>query len=96
MICALTFNVIKIFSLAAFASIIAILWCPLLTHYLYKYKFWKKTARQKAISGEDAVVFNSLHKDKEVGTPQDGRIADLGNGGFCYFYIFRVIVNFSK
>jgi len=68
----LTFNVIKVFSLAAASSILAILWCPLLTHFLYKHKFWKTSARQKAISGEDAVVFNSLHKEKEVGTPRMG------------------------
>ena len=72
MITQLAFNVIKVFSLAAVASAIAVLWCPLLTHYLYKYKLWKKAARQKAISGEDAVVFNSLHKEKEVGTPRMG------------------------
>jgi len=68
----LTFNVIKVFGLASVASIIAILWCPLLTNFLYRYKLWKKIARQKAISGEDAVVFNSLHKEKEVGTPRMG------------------------
>lgn len=68
----LIFNVIKVFSLAAIACALAILWCPLLTHFLYKHKLWKKTARQKAISGEDAVVFNSLHKEKEVGTPRMG------------------------
>ena len=68
----LTFNVIKVFGLASIASIIAILWCPLLTNFLYRYKLWKKTARQKAISGEPAVVFNSLHKEKEVGTPRMG------------------------
>lgn len=69
---ALGFNVIKIFGLAALASAIAILWCPLLTNFLYKHKLWKKTARQKAITGEDAVVFNGLHKEKEVGTPRMG------------------------
>jgi phospho-N-acetylmuramoyl-pentapeptide-transferase len=68
----LTLNVIKVFSLAAVSSAIAIFWCPLLTNFLYKHKLWKKVARQKAISGEDAVVFNSLHKEKEVGTPRMG------------------------
>ncbi|MCX6721238.1 MAG: hypothetical protein NT026_01395, partial [Candidatus Staskawiczbacteria bacterium] len=72
MITILTFSVIKIFVLAAVASGLAILWCPLLTHFLYKHKLWKTSARQKAISGEDAAVFNSLHKEKEVGTPRMG------------------------
>lgn len=68
----LIFSVIKVFSLAVVASCLAILWCPLLTNFLYKHNLWKKTARQKAISGEDASVFNSLHKEKEVGTPRMG------------------------
>ena len=68
----LAFNAIKVFSLAAITSAIAIFWCPLLTNFLYKHKLWKTSARQKAISGEDAVVFNSLHKEKEVGTPRMG------------------------
>ncbi|OGZ79372.1 MAG: hypothetical protein A2528_00960 [Candidatus Staskawiczbacteria bacterium RIFOXYD2_FULL_37_9] len=68
----LTFNVIKVFSLAAIASALAIFWCPMLTNFLYKHKLWKTSARKKAISGEDATVFNSLHKEKEVGTPRMG------------------------
>lgn len=68
----LIFSVTKVFGLAAIATIVAVIWCPLLTNFLYKHKLWKKTARQKAISGEDAVVFNKLHKEKEVGTPRMG------------------------
>jgi len=68
----IVFNIIKVFSLAVITSALAILWCPILTNFLYKHSFWKKTARQKAISGEDAVVFNSLHKEKEVNTPRMG------------------------
>ena len=68
----LTFDVIKVFTLAAATCTVAILWSPILTHYLYKHKLWKKSARQKAISGEDAVVFSSLHKEKETGAPRMG------------------------
>ena len=67
-----TFNAIKVFSLAASASIIAVLWTPLLTSFLYKHKLWKKAARKKTITGESATVFNSLHREKEVGTPRMG------------------------
>jgi phospho-N-acetylmuramoyl-pentapeptide-transferase len=68
----LIFSVIKIFFAASISSFLAILWSPLLINFLYKHKLWKKTARQKAISGEDASVFNSLHKEKETGTPRFG------------------------
>jgi len=81
-------NVIKVFSLAAFASAIAIIWCPLLTHFLYKHKLWKTSARQKAISGEDAVVFNKLHKEKEVGTPRMGGLLIWATVIFVVFLFY--------
>ena len=84
----LTLNVIKVFGLASLASIIAILWCPLLINFLYKHKLWKKSARQKAISGEDAVVFNSLHKEKEVGTPRMGGLLIWVTTLFVIFCFF--------
>jgi phospho-N-acetylmuramoyl-pentapeptide-transferase len=68
----IAFNVIKVFSLAAISAAVAYLWAPLLANFLYKHKLWKTSARKKAISGEDAVIFNSLHKEKEVGTPRMG------------------------
>ena len=89
----LTFDVIKVFSLAAVASALAIFWCPLLTNFLYKHKLWKKTARQKAISGEDAVIFNELHKEKEVGTPRMGGLLVWVTTIFItfLFFIFSLI-----
>ncbi len=84
----LTLSAIKVFSLAAVSSIIAILWVPLLTNFLYKHKLWKKTARQKTISGEDAVVFNDLHKEKEVGTPRMGGLLIWVTVAFVIFLFF--------
>lgn len=68
----LTLNIIKVLGSAAVASIIAALWCPLLINFLYKNKLWKKEARTKAISGEDAVVFYNLHKERETNVPRFG------------------------
>ncbi len=65
-------DVIKILFLFTFSSFLAILWTPILTHFLYKYKLWKKEARKKAIDGKSASVFYALHKEKEVGTPRLG------------------------
>ncbi|MFA6387361.1 MAG: hypothetical protein WCW32_02685 [Candidatus Paceibacterota bacterium] len=67
-----TFNAIKIFVSATTATVFAVVWCPLLINYLYRYKLWKKEARVKAISGEDAPIFHNLHKDKEVSVPRFG------------------------
>jgi len=68
----LTFNVSKVLSLAAMGAIAAIIWAPFLTHFLYKYKLWKKEARKKTITGEEATVFYNLHKEREVRTPRMG------------------------
>lgn len=92
----LIFNVIKVFSLAAIASGLAIFWCPLLTHFLYKYKLWKKSARQKAISGEDAVIFNNLHKEKEVGTPRLGGLLIWITVVFIIFLFFILSLIFPN
>lgn len=96
MITDVVFNVIKIFSLAALASIFAVLWCPLLTHFLYKHKLWKKTARQKAISGEAAVVFNNLHKEKEINTPRMGGLLIWITVLFVIFLFFILSLIFPN
>src|SRR3989338_1651255 len=90
----LTFSVIKVMGLAAVSSIVAILWCPFLINFLYKHKLWKKTARQKAISGEDAVVFNSLHKEKEVGTPRMGGLLIWVTVVFIIFLFYLISLVF--
>jgi len=68
----LIFSVIKVLGVSAAASVIAVLWAPFLINFLYKHQLWKKQARTKAISGEDAVVFNSLHKERETKVPRMG------------------------
>ncbi|OGZ67318.1 MAG: hypothetical protein A3D35_01030 [Candidatus Staskawiczbacteria bacterium RIFCSPHIGHO2_02_FULL_34_9] len=73
----LDFNVIKILGISAVASLIAILLAPLLINFLYKYKLWKKTARQKAITGEDAIIFNQLHRERETKVPRMGGLLIL-------------------
>jgi len=68
----LAFNVIKVLGISAIACAVALLWAPLLIYFLYKHKLWKKTGGKKAIGGEEAVVFNTLHKEREVKAPRMG------------------------
>lgn len=68
----LILNVLKIFGLSAFAFFFTIGWTPLLTHYLYKYKMWRKSVRQTAPDGAGTPIFASLHKEREVSTPRLG------------------------
>lgn len=67
-----TFNIIRMLAFTALTSIIAFLAAPYLIRFLNKVKFWKKNARHKTITGEEASVFYSLHKDRETTVPRGG------------------------
>ncbi len=71
-------NVIKVFSLTAVSFILAILWTPLLTHYLYTYKLWRKEVRHTAPDGTKTPLFAELHKDRETRVPRFGGVLIWG------------------
>jgi len=60
--------VFKIAVLSTLAFVFAILWTPLLTHFLYKFKLGKQIRDSK-----ETPVFSKLHKNK-AGTPTMGGI----------------------
>ena len=62
------FPIIKILLFAALAFIVAIIWTPILTHFLYKYKLRKKIRAEGKTP-----IFTFLHK-KKGGTPTMGGI----------------------
>lgn len=68
----LTYDIVKVFLLTSIAFVVAFAWTPLLTHWLYRHKFWRKKARDTAPDGRKMPLFNKLHKKKEVGTPRSG------------------------
>lgn len=47
---------------------------PVVTHFLFKYKVWKKQGGKKAIGGQEATEFNRLKGDRETKTPRMGGI----------------------
>lgn len=71
--------IIKILIPAALAFTIGIAITPLITHYLYKYKVWKKTGGKKTLGGKVAVEFNRLKADGETKTPRMGGIVIWGS-----------------
>ena len=47
----LTLNVIKVFGLAALSFAVSMAFTPLLTHFLYKHKMWRKKVRDESADG---------------------------------------------
>lgn len=67
-------DVIKVFGPSALSFCIGVIITPALTHFLYKYKAWKKKAGKVAMDGTSATVFSELHKEKDTGTPRLGGV----------------------
>jgi len=75
----ITSDIIKVFVPATAAFAIGILLAPLLTHYLYKHRVWKKKAGKTALDGTTAVEFEKLrmttaHTGTETSTPRMGGV----------------------
>ncbi len=62
------FAVVRVLVLSTTSFIIAILWTPLLTHLLYKYRLGKQIRDEKS-----APIFSKLHA-KKAGTPSMGGV----------------------
>jgi phospho-N-acetylmuramoyl-pentapeptide-transferase len=71
-------DILKVFIPASTAFVVGILCAPLLTHYLFRYKVWKKKASKTALDGTPAVEFEKLrtevHTGTETSTPRMGGI----------------------
>lgn len=65
---------LKVFLPITISFFIGICLSPILTHYLYKHKAWKKKSGKIDAFGSETTIFNGLHKEKEVGTPRLGGI----------------------
>lgn len=85
-------NVIKILILLVFSSALAAAWTPLLTHFLYKYKLWRKQARTSSIDNKPVPIFQKFHKEKEVGTPRLGGVLIWATVIFTAFF-FLILNN---
>jgi len=86
------FPIIKILFFAALAFVVTILWTPLLTHFLYKYKLKKKIRAEGRTP-----IFTSLHKKKE-GTPTMGGLLVWVTVAFLalIFWVLAKILNIDN
>lgn len=72
-------SVIKVLLPFTLTFSLGILSAPLLAHYLYKYKFWKKQSVQLTLDGQPATIAASLHNDESKKTPRMGGILVWGS-----------------
>lgn len=87
--------IIKILLPAVLAFGIGIFITPILTHYLFKFKAWKKQGGKLTIGGHTAVEFNRLKADSETKTPRMGGIVIWGSIvlGVLILFILKELTN---
>jgi phospho-N-acetylmuramoyl-pentapeptide-transferase len=71
-------DVLKVLLPTTVAFAMGILGTPILTHFLYKHKMWKKKSVQNATGGGAATITAQLHGDEERKTPRMGGIVIWG------------------
>lgn len=76
-------QIVRILGLTTLAFVVSVLWTPLLTFFLYRYKLGKQ------IRTEGAPIFQKLHKAKS-GTPTMGGILIWGTT-IAFAFIFMVL-----
>jgi len=91
-------TILKIFLPTAVAFIVGILITPFITHYLYKYKVWKKQTGKTALDGSIAVEFERLRNEgetragTETKTPRMGGIVIWGSVILTVFVLYLIHV----
>lgn len=89
-------DIIKVFIPATTAFVFGIIFAPILTHYLFKHRVWKKTKGKIALDGSVAVEFERTRTDSETSTPRMGGILIWATVLFVTFalWIFARLVPF--
>lgn len=67
-------DLLRVLVPAGAAFLIGMAMTPVLTHYLYLNKAWKKRAGKESLDGTAAIEFNRLHEKHEVRAPRMGGI----------------------
>jgi len=73
------YEIVRVLVPAAATFVMGMLLTPILTHYLYAFKAWKKRPGKVAYDGSAASEFNRLHNTHEVRAPRMGGIVVWGS-----------------
>lgn len=89
----MTEDIIKVIAPAAFAFACGIVITPLITHYLYTYKIWKKKSVAMATDGKAATISARLHNDEERKLPRMGGTVVWGSSliTILLFFVLSLI-----
>ena len=82
----------KVLLPAVISFVVGILIAPIVTHYLYKYKVWKKQGGKTALGGKVAEEFNRLKGGEETKTPRMGGIVIWGSIILTIFILFVLAI----
>lgn len=90
------YPILKLLIPAALAFTMGILITPLLTHYLFKFKVWKKTGGKTTLAGTVATEFNRLKGTDEIKTPRMGGIVIWGSVILTLVILYALSVIFPE
>lgn len=84
-------TLIKVFLPTALAFLIGIIITPAVTHYLYKYRAWKKVSgKGNGYGGGGTPLFDDLHKERDTNTPRLGGIVIWGSVVLTVLLVFAL------
>src|SRR3989344_5472151 len=71
-------NIYKVLGLGGFSFFLGVALAPILTHYLYLYKLWRKDVKELSPDGSGVPIFQSLHPEDKIKVPRMGGILIWG------------------
>lgn len=89
-------DLIKVFTPAILAFVIGIGITPVLTHYLYEHRMWKKKAGKVSLDGKETPFFNKLHETRDTGTPRLGGLVIWFSSAVSILGVYGIAQFFSS
>ncbi len=89
-------NIYKVLGLGGFAFFLGVVLEPLLSHYLYRYKMWRKDIKESSPDGSGVPIFHSLHPEDKIKVPRMGGILIWGTTLIVALIFWLLSVIFSE